>query len=181
MRTTVQLKYLRIAPRKVRLVADLIRGKHLEEAETLLRFATKRAAEPVAKLLRSAIASAKQRSALNESNAYISKIVVNEGPKLKRFRARARGSAYPIEKKTSHITLVVEETQAVSKEMKSAARTEAATQAGLKGEGTQHGEKEKTPPRPSFKKQFQSRPQQKEILAPKRETVFRRIFRRKAI
>lgn len=104
-----RLRYLRIAPRKVRLVADLIRGKPVREAETILRFQIKRGAEPVRKLLQSALANAKNNFKISEENLFISKITVDEGPKLKRWRPRARGRASPIQKKTSHITLVLEE------------------------------------------------------------------------
>jgi large subunit ribosomal protein L22 len=100
----VKLNYLRIAPRKVRLVADLIRGKSVKEAENLLRFTVKKASPVFRKLLKSALASAKQFQ-LDENNLYISLVKVDEGPKLKRWMPRARGVAYPIHKKTSHITL----------------------------------------------------------------------------
>ena len=109
MSITVKLRYLRIAPRKVRLVAKAIKGKKVEEAETILRFLVKRAAKPMAKLLRSAIATAEKDFNLKKSNLFISKILVDEGPKLKRWRYRAKGRVYPIEKKTSHITLVLKE------------------------------------------------------------------------
>ena len=109
MPVTAKLRYLRIAPRKVRLVADLIRGKTAEEAQDILSFATKRAARPLLKLLNSAIASAVHDFHLEKSNLYISKILVNEGPKLKRWRARARGQAFEIQKKTSHVTIVLKE------------------------------------------------------------------------
>ncbi|MDI6591661.1 MAG: 50S ribosomal protein L22 [Patescibacteria group bacterium] len=109
MLITAKLRYLRIAPRKVRLVADLIRGKKVEEAQNILNFTVKRAAKPLLKLLKSAIANAKNNFQLEESNLYISKILVDEGPKYKRWRARARGRADQIQKKTSHLTLVLDE------------------------------------------------------------------------
>ena len=109
MPTTAKLRYLRIAPRKVRLVADLIRGKTVEEAQTILNFTQKRAALPILKLLKQATANAKNSFQLKEENLFISKILVNEGPKLKRVFPRARGSADTIQKKASHITLVLEE------------------------------------------------------------------------
>ena len=109
MKATAKLQYARMAPRKVRLVADLIRGKSAKEAQTLLSFITRRAARSVLKTLRAALASAKNDFQLEESNLYISKITVDEGPKLRRFRPRARGRAFPIQKKTSHITLVLDE------------------------------------------------------------------------
>ncbi|MDP2909466.1 MAG: 50S ribosomal protein L22 [bacterium] len=104
-----KLSYLRIAPRKVRLVADMVRGKKVGEAGNILNFAVKRGAGPVLKLLHSAIANAENNLHLNKDNLYISKITVDEGPKFKRVMPRARGSASPIQKKTSHITIVLSE------------------------------------------------------------------------
>ncbi len=109
MEVTAKLRYLRIAPRKVRLVADLVRGKSVEEATHILNFTRKRAAKPLLKLLNSAVANASHNFQLKKENLYISKILVNEGPKLKRWRPRARGMAYEIQKKTSHITLTLAE------------------------------------------------------------------------
>lgn len=109
MEVIARLRHLHIAPRKVRLVADLIRGKSVQQAETLLQFQSKRAVGPLQKLLKSAVANAKNNLKIPIENLYISKITVDEGPKLKRWRPRARGRAYPIQKKTSHITLVLEE------------------------------------------------------------------------
>ena len=89
MISTAKLKYLRIAPRKVRLVASLIRGKTVNKAEKLLSFTRKRAALPILKLLKQAIANAKNSFQVDENNLYISKIIVNEGIKLKRQFPRA--------------------------------------------------------------------------------------------
>ena len=113
MVVTAKLRYLRIAPRKVRLVADLLRGKSVEEAQNILGFTQKKAALPILKLLKQGISNAKNNppagGPMEEKNLYISKILVDEGPKLKRVRPRARGHADEIQKKTSHITLVLEE------------------------------------------------------------------------
>jgi large subunit ribosomal protein L22 len=103
------LNYLRIAPRKVRLVVDLIRGKSVQEARNILNFTVKRAALPIRKLLDSAVANAKNNFNLDEKKLYIKKIFVNEGPKLKRYRAASRGRAVEIQKKTSHITIILDE------------------------------------------------------------------------
>lgn len=108
MPATAKLNYLRIAPRKVRLLADLIRGKSVEQAQNILSFTTKRASQPLLKLLKSAMASAKNQFREQEQDLYISKITVDEGPKLKRWMPRARGSAYEIQKKTSHVTLILD-------------------------------------------------------------------------
>jgi large subunit ribosomal protein L22 len=103
------LRYLRVAPRKVRLVADLIRGKSVEEAERILNFTRKKAALPLLKLLKSAISNAKHNFNLDEKNLYVSKITVDQGPKTKKVFPRARGRADIKEKKTSHVTLILKE------------------------------------------------------------------------
>ena len=108
MKVTAKLRYLRIAPRKVRLLAGLIRRKKTEEALALLDFSLKRGSVPLKKLIQSAIANAKNNFQLDEKNLLISELRIDEGPKLKRWRARARGRAAPIQKKTSHISLVLE-------------------------------------------------------------------------
>lgn len=121
MKSIAKLRYLRIAPRKVRLVADLIRGKKVEEAATTLRFVPKRGADPVLSVLKSAIAAAKENFQVDEKDLYISKITVDEGPKLKRWRARARGVAAPIQKKSSHITIELDSKTDVKERRKKAA------------------------------------------------------------
>src|SRR3989344_204185 len=105
----VMLNNARIAPRKSRQVVDLIRNKDLTKARNLLEFTVKRATDPILKLLNSAAASAKNNFKLEEQNLYVSKITVDEGPKLKRSFPMSRGRAYPILKRTSHITLVLSE------------------------------------------------------------------------
>lgn len=104
-----KLNYLRIAPRKTRLVGNLIRGKSLKEAERLLIFTYKRAAAPFLKLLKSAAANVKNNFHLTENNLYIKELRIDEAPVLKRRMPRARGRATLIRKKGSHITLVLEE------------------------------------------------------------------------
>lgn len=109
MEVIAKIKYLRIAPRKVRLLTDLIRGKSVQRAQRILSFTIKKGSDPILKLLKSAVANATNNFKLNESNLYISKILVDEGPKFKRVMPRARGSANEIQKKTSHITVVLSE------------------------------------------------------------------------
>ncbi len=106
-----KLNYLRIAPRKVRLVADLIRGQEVAKALSQLQFLNKKGADVLMKLLQSAIANARNDFQIKESNLFISKITIDEGPKLKRWRAISRGRAAPIQKKTSHITLILDTTE----------------------------------------------------------------------
>lgn len=102
-------KMVRIAPRKVRLVVDLIRGKDIMEAKAILNNTNKRSTVVVKKLLDSAVANATHNKDLNKDNLYIKMVQVNEGPRLKRFLPRAKGSASGLVKRTSHITLVVSE------------------------------------------------------------------------
>jgi large subunit ribosomal protein L22 len=113
MKATAKLSYIRIAPRKMRLLADLVRNKKVDKAMVLLDFNLKKGGIPLKKLLAQTIANAKDNSEsgkqLDSSLFYVSKITVDEGPKLKRWRARARGRAARIHKKTSHITIVVDE------------------------------------------------------------------------
>ena len=100
-------KYVRMAPRKVRMVVDTIRNKSVEQALEVLQFSTRAAAEPVAKVLRSAVANAENNNNLRANNLVVKAAFVDEGPTLKRIRPRAKGSASRINKRTSHITVVV--------------------------------------------------------------------------
>ncbi len=110
MEYRAKLSYLRIAPRKTRLVADLIRGKSANFARDQLSFSTKRATEPLLKLLNSAISNAKNLNEnVNEDDLYIKTITVDEGPRYKRFRPVARGQVHETQKRTSHITLILAE------------------------------------------------------------------------
>lgn len=102
-------RYVRISPRKARLVIDLIRGKSVEEALSILRF-TPRAASPVIeKVLRSAVANAEHNENMSTEGLIVEKAYVDEGPIIKRFRPRAQGRASRINKRTSHITVIVSE------------------------------------------------------------------------
>ncbi|MBD8027263.1 50S ribosomal protein L22 [Ureibacillus sp. 179-F W5.1 NHS] len=100
---------VRIAPRKVRLVVDLIRGKQVGEAVAILRHTPKAASPVVEKVLKSAVANAEHNYELDVNNLVVSEVFVDEGPTLKRFRPRAQGRASAINKRTSHITIVVSE------------------------------------------------------------------------
>jgi len=103
-----KLRYLRVAPRKTRLVVDLIRGKNVEEAINILTFTRRSASEPVRKLIESALANAEAADA-NVDDLYVEQIFVDEGPTLRRFRPRAQGRATRINKRTSHVTCVLAE------------------------------------------------------------------------
>jgi len=104
-----KLNYLRISPRKIRLVAGLIKGLDVRQAESQLKFLTKRGAEPMLKLLKSAIANAEHNANLIKENLYVVNVIVNPGPSLKRWRSRAMGRVLPIMKRTSHIVLVLDQ------------------------------------------------------------------------
>lgn len=110
--SVAKLKGIRVTPQKARRVIEMVRGMQVEEALAILKFAPQAAAEPVRKLVASAVANArvtadKSNEALNESELVIDKIFVDEGPTMKRFRPRAQGRASQILKRTSHITVVL--------------------------------------------------------------------------
>ena len=101
------LKYVRISSRKVKIVADLIRGKDVDEALAIVKFTPKAASEIIEKLLKSAIANAENNHNMRHENLYVAEIYANQGPTLKRIRPAAKGSAVRIRKRTSHITIVL--------------------------------------------------------------------------
>lgn len=188
MAIIARLNYLRIAPRKTRLVADLIRGKSAEKAQNILKFTTKKGAIPISKLLKSALANAKNNSQLKESNLYISKITVDEGPKYKRWRARARGQAAEIQKRTSHITIILDE---IKKQPKGAIKPKRVGKKGKTGK-IEENEPEKTEKTERISKtekfpeknkipaeRAKLRPEPKKFK-PKIERGIKRIFKRKA-
>ena len=100
-------KYIRIAPRKVRVVMDLIRGKNVAEAFAILKFTPKVGADVIEKVLKSAVANAENNFDMNVDRLYVSSAYVDQGPTLKRIHPRSRGQAFGIQKKTSHVTVVV--------------------------------------------------------------------------
>jgi len=102
--------HIRISPRKVRMVVDTVRGKSVSQALSILGFTRKKAALPVQKLLKSAVANAVENGGINDvETLVIDRIMVDEGPTLKRYMPRARGRATPIRKRTSHIRIVLRE------------------------------------------------------------------------
>jgi ribosomal protein L22 len=100
-------RYVRIAPRKARLIADQVRGMHIEKARALLQFSPRSAAQDIQKLIDSAASNAENNHDLIGDEMKISSITVDEGPTLKRFRPRAQGRATPIHKRTSHIAVAL--------------------------------------------------------------------------
>ncbi|MFB5268954.1 50S ribosomal protein L22 [Paenibacillus enshidis] len=109
MEAKAHARSIRISARKVKLVIDLIRGKQVGEAVAILRHTPKAASPVVEKLLNSAIANAEHNYSMDVNNLVVSEVFVNQGPTMKRFRPRAMGRASRINKRTSHITLVVSE------------------------------------------------------------------------
>ena len=171
MAIIAKLNYLRIAPRKVRMVADLVRRKSVGEAQNILNFTVKNAAEPLQKLLKSAIASARHNFHLDETNLYISKLTVDEGPKLKRWRPRARGTAYEIQKKTSHITLVLDEIEKKASEVEKIEEVE-------KSEKIEKEKKIEKPLSRSQSGEAKIKKPETEIAKPKTGKGVKRFFRR---
>ena len=169
MQVSAKLRNLHIAPRKVRLVADQVRGKKAEQASTILNFTTKRAALPLLKLLKQAMANAKNNFQMDPNNFFVFKIAVDEGPKQKRWMPRARGQAYEIQKKTSHITLILEEI------VKSKGKVRKAKVGKGKGDEVKEEEEKifKTE-KPKFKPEIKAQ-------KPKVATGKNKIFRRKSV
>ncbi len=108
MAVTVHLKHLRVSPRKVRLVVDVIRGLKVDDALDQLNYIPKRAAAPIAKLLQSGIAAAEHDFKMQKQDLFVSRIIVEEGQTLKRTMPRAMGRAFRIAKRTSHVTLILD-------------------------------------------------------------------------
>ena len=106
---TATLKYARISSRKVKIVADLIKGKDIDEALAILKFTPKASSEMLEKLLKSAIANAENNHHMAHEKLYVADIYANQGPTLKRIRPAAKGSAVRIRKRTSHVTIVLKE------------------------------------------------------------------------
>ena len=106
---TATLRFARISARKVKIVADLIRGKKVDEALAIVKFTPKASSEVLEKLLNSAIANAENNHGMNRGNLVVSEIYANQGPTMKRIRPAAKGSASRIRKRTSHITIKLRE------------------------------------------------------------------------
>ena len=170
MLVSAKLRNLHIAPRKVRLVADMIRGKKVEQASSILNFTIKGASLPLFKLLKQAMANAKNNFQIDPTNLFVFKIAVDEGPKQKRWMPRARGQAYEIQKKTSHITLVLEEI------VKTKGKAKKAKAENDKEEAVKKEEEEKIfkTEKPKFKPEI--KPQK-----PKGAKGINKIFRRKSV
>lgn len=171
MKVMAKLNHLRMSPRKVRLVADVIRGLDVKDAEEQLRFIGKRGVFSLRKLLQSAVSNAEQQG-LVPSNLYVCSFTVDGGPILKRYLPRMGGRASPIRKRTSHITIVLEERELQKKKRKSA----------LKGVPQQDTSSQE------IKGEESKERHEKRLRAPKEERGFskrpgfvKKVFRRKSI
>lgn len=110
-RPMAKARYVRISASKVKIVIDLIRGKSVAEAQAILMYTPKAASPIVEKLLRSAVANAENNLDLNRDSLYVAEVYADQGPTLKRYMPRARGSASRIRKRTSHITIILDQVQ----------------------------------------------------------------------
>ena len=160
MESKAVARYIRISPRKARLVVDTIRGRDLDQAQQILDFSDRAAARVVAKVLRSAAANAENNNGLSPEGLYVSKVFVDEGPTLKRFRPRAMGRATRINKRTCHITVILDEREPEKVIPKKRRIRKAATAArdAVRGKGAEEEEVEeveeapKTAKKPAAKK-----------------------------
>ena len=164
LEATAKLNYLKMAPRKVRLIADSVRGLSVGEAEAQLLLRPARAAKPLLKLLRSCVANAKVKK-MDANKLFVGKITVDTGPMMKRFLPRAQGRATPIQKKMSHVVLILQESAVASAPRFTVLKRE--------------------PKKPSAKgtKKTKVAPKAVQKETPKTEKVgfFRKLFRRKSI
>lgn len=109
METRAVTKFIRVSPRKIRLVMDQVRGRKVEEALNILSFAPQKGARILKKLINSAVANAEQNSNVDVDSLYVKRLYADEGPIMKRWRPRAQGRATRINKRTSHLTVIVDE------------------------------------------------------------------------
>ena len=109
MEAKATLRYIRISPRKVSIVCDQIRGKSVKDAEAILALIPKAASDPLAKLVHAAAANAENNHGMDPEKLYVAETYATPGPIIKRFMPRAKGRAYGIKKRTSHVTVVVKE------------------------------------------------------------------------
>ena len=172
---TAKLNHFKMAPRKARLVVNLIKGLSVNEAEAQLIISSKRASEQIIKLLRSAVANAKNTKEMNPDKLFVKEAWVDEGPTLKRFMPRAQGRASSIHKKTSHVILVLAESQKLKGPRFKTERVLPKKEA--------EREKKELDATPKIKKEAErQKPIEKEINKAAKEPGFiKKVFRRKSI
>lgn len=173
MKVTARLRHLNISPRKVRAVADTVRGLRAKEADGKLGTIRRRPALAVRKLLRSAIANAENSFGLDPQTLQIERLLVDGGPVLKRYRPRAQGRAALIEHRTSHVTVVLEGERALP----AGRQDKTAAVKGVKGESKATDQiREKAEPAP--KKEFEI---EKKVGREQKPSFVKRLFRRKTV
>lgn len=175
MKISAKVRHLHASPQKCRLVIDLIRGMEVKKAGYQLKNLNKKAALSVLKLLNSAVSSAEHNHGMEKDNLYISKIFADEGTKMKRWRPRAFGRAYPIIRRTSHITLVLDE-KVVGKK-KTSKKVSKVKKDDLKKETIREKLDQK---RKDKEKKYEKR-DIKENKSLKTRGVFKKMFRRKSV
>ncbi|MEE8131786.1 MAG: 50S ribosomal protein L22 [Candidatus Paceibacterota bacterium] len=168
---TAKLNYLKIAPRKVRLIANAVKKLPINEAEARLLTSPKRVAEPILKLLRSAIANAKNNQQMEVNRLFIKEIKVDQGPMLKRWMPRARGQANMIQKKGSHITIILAESD----------KLKAPRFNIVKPERIKKSELEKIKKQKAIEKEKPKETLKAEVKSQKGPGFIKRMFRRKSI
>ncbi|MBI2640762.1 MAG: 50S ribosomal protein L22 [Candidatus Sungbacteria bacterium] len=173
MEIKAQLNYLHIAPRKVRLVTDLLKDMSVVRARIQLEHLPKRSAAPLLRLLQSAVANAKHNFQIEDSGLHIKKVIVNPGPVLKRFEPRAFGRAAPIRKRSSHVLLVLE-----TEKVKTGGRKKVRKEGPAIREATIEDMEKIEEKTPRFGVE---RSEVRPGLKPKSAGFVRRVFRRKAI
>jgi len=166
----VQLNYLRIAPRKVRLVANVIKNLSVSEAEAQLLLSPQKAAESLIKLLRNAVAAAKNNQQLDSKNLFVKEISVDQVPTLKRYLPRAMCRATPLSKKSSHITLILAESEKLKEPRFKIVKREKITK--TQAERLKKEKKEKEIPKPKAEEAAKTT---------KQPGFIKRMFRRKSI
>lgn len=184
MRVKSYTNYIHISPRKVKLVVDLIRGLGVEEAEEQLLVCKKRAAEVVLKSLKSAVAAAKHNFSLDKKNLYISEIRVDQGPSMKKWQAAAFGVAHPITRKTSHLTIVLEEKVKSDKHVKETEKKIQESQKLTEEKKEKESKSERVRKEKRVEKKLPKISQRKKEVKTKvfeqRKGFIRRIFQRKS-
>ncbi|TSC90655.1 MAG: large subunit ribosomal protein L22 [Parcubacteria group bacterium Gr01-1014_2] len=180
---TAQLNYLRISPRKVRAVAELLKGLDVDLAEAQLKYLVRKPAKPLLKLLNSAASNAKNNLGLDKNYLYIKNITVNEGMKLKRYKPKGFGLSMPIQKKTSHIKIVLGEISAEKRKKKEAFLAKFPRIEEKKGVKAEEKKEIKTEQKQKIEK---AKREVEKVSRPKRgfggiKSFGRRLFRRKSI
>lgn len=167
MKITAKLKHLRMSPRKVRLVVDVVRGMKTDKALDQLKFINKKATKPIEKLLKSGIANAEHNYELDKNNLYIKEIMVNEGVTLKRWMPRAHGRATPLRKRSSHIMLTLDEIVKTEKKESKKAELEAPIKLGVKIMDSKKAFPVKTKKQIEKKIVSEKKEEEKEIIDPR--------------